>query len=212
MTRNIQSQHVNCGRRHLSQGQYCMSELHKHAGVPHRLRRCCDARRRAVGPARVISFYHTPWMTCIGKGSQLVTMTWEVTPTAVKMDRPFYGSKMLMGAQGHRVHLSCPVLFKQLRTKTVHRWIQHCEIPSLPWKGLRRVYQQTYIILFCSLLERLWKKKKCPSAAFTGFPKAVDVKVLEPAAMLRLKSGSIALFSGYTQGTLHASLHQSLAL
>lgn len=55
-------------------------------------------------------------------------------------------------------------------------------------------------------------KTKCPSAALTGCPKAVDVKVLEPAAMMRLKSGSIALFPGYTEGKLHASLHQSLAL
>lgn len=148
---NIQSQHVNCGSRHLSQCQYCMP--HKHAGVPRRLRRCCDARRRAVGPARVISFYHTTWMTCIGNGSQLVTMTWEVTPTAVKMDRPFYGSKMLIGAQGHRVHLSCPVLklslFKQLRTKTVHRWIQHAKYRE---KTLGEFISKTYITLFCSLL------------------------------------------------------------
>lgn len=52
-------------------------------------------------------------------------------PGPTKMDQPLYGSKMLMGAQGHGVHLSCPVLkrslFKQLCTKTINQQIQHAD-------------------------------------------------------------------------------------
>lgn len=65
-------------------------------------------------------------------------------PGPAKMDQPLYESKMLMGAQGHGVHLSCPVLkqslFKQLCTKTVNQQIQHAAKTFSTAKNLMGVY------------------------------------------------------------------------
>lgn len=79
-TLNIQSQHVNCGGRYLSRVKNAYLSYVSMQMPPHRLWWCWDARGSAVGPALLISVYHPPWMTCIGNGSQLATMTWEVTP------------------------------------------------------------------------------------------------------------------------------------
>lgn len=158
MTRNIQSQHVNCGRRHLSQCQYCMSELHKHAGVPRRLRRCCDARRRAVGPARVIFFLshplndmHTEWISTGHPDMRGDPHSCEDGSAFLRIENADGSSR----SQGSSI-VSCSL--QTAAHKDCTSVNSACEIPSLPWKGLGRVYQQTYIILFCSLLERLWKR------------------------------------------------------
>lgn len=145
-TLNIEWLFFCCNSNRLSYCQYFIHisslELHKHAGAHIVIRALCQCMQWQAAvlwgwweglcsSCNVISRCcgnRSPcWMTCRGGGPQLFTMTWEVTSVG-KTEQPLCGSKMLMGAQGQQVHLSCSVLkwslFEQLRTRTV----THCAV------------------------------------------------------------------------------------
>lgn len=134
-------------------------------------------------------------------------------PRPAKMDQLLYGSKMLMGAQGHRVHLSCPVLkwnlFKQLCTKTVNQRIQLQYCKKTLWEFITELFQHTSFnsVLFFNIKDY---EIKCPRDVFTCSTKAVDIK--ETAVKARIKSGSVVLFPGYTLEKLQPSFNQSIGL
>lgn len=69
-----------------------------------------DARRSVVRSAH--QFFLSPPLNDMQERGWVPTGHRDTRgdPGPAKMDQPLYGSKMLMGTQGHRVHLSCPVL------------------------------------------------------------------------------------------------------
>lgn len=91
-------------------------------------------------------------MTCSGGWTLTGHHDMRGDPGPAKMDQPLYGSKMLMGAQDHGVHLSWPVLkrslFKQLCTKTVNQQIQHADktfrtAKKTSWEFITELFQHT---------------------------------------------------------------------
>lgn len=170
-------------------------------------------------------------MTCRGNGSQLVSVTWEVTPSGedglafIRIENADGSSRSRGSSVTPRsqmmplqtaLHKDCKSLNSACRQNL------HYDKKAW-WEFIAELFQHKS---FCSVLffkanspwriveidRAIWKTEmKCPTAVFTCSTKAEDIKV-KTGAKARIKSGSVVLFPGYAVIKLHPTVNQSLDL